>query len=53
MEEALRRLLKAAEEQENRPRVKVPTSGTPGAPHPTWEQIQEILVQEDIERFLG
>lgn len=52
MEEALRRLLKSAEERTNRPRVTLPTSGTPGAPHPTWEQIQEILEQEDIEHFL-
>lgn len=52
MEEALRRLLKSAEERTNRPRVTLPTSGTPGAAHPTWEQIQEILEQEDIEHFL-
>jgi hypothetical protein len=52
MEEALRRLLKSAEERENRPQVTLPTSGAPGAPHPTWEQIQEILEQEDIEHFL-
>ena len=53
MEDALRLLLKTAREVESRPRVTLPTSGTPGAPHPTWEQIREILVQEDIERFLG
>lgn len=52
MEEALRRLLKSAEERKTRPRVTLPTSGNPGAPHPTWEQIQEILEQEDIEHFL-
>jgi hypothetical protein len=53
MEEALRRMIKSAQETQSRPRVKLVTSGTPGAPHPTWEQIQEILVQEDIEHFLG
>jgi hypothetical protein len=53
LEEALRRLLKEASEQEGRRRVVLPASGTPGAPHLTWEQIQEILVQEDIEHFLG
>ena len=52
MEEALRRMINSAQEQESRPRVVLPTSGTPGAPHPTWEQIQEILMQEDIEHFL-
>jgi hypothetical protein len=52
MEEALRRLLKSAQEEQNRPRLTLPTSGTPGTPHPTWEQIQEILEQEDIEHFL-
>jgi hypothetical protein len=53
MEEALRRMLKAAQEMQDRPPVSLPESGTPGTPHPTWEQIEEILAQEDIERFLA
>jgi hypothetical protein len=52
MEEALRLMLKTTHERESRPRVTLPTSGTPGAPHPTWEQIKEILEEEDIEHFL-
>jgi hypothetical protein len=52
MEEALRRMLKSAEEQGNRPQVTLPASGTPGVPHPTWEQIKDIIDQEDIEHFL-
>jgi plasmid stability protein len=51
MEEAFRRMITAANEQEQRPRVELPTSGRPGDPHPTWEEIQEILLQEDIERL--
>lgn len=53
MEEALRRLLKSAEERENRPPVTLTTSGTPGkGPHLTPEQIKEILAEQDIEHFL-
>jgi Ribbon-helix-helix protein, copG family len=52
MEEALRRWLAVAQELATRPPVELTTSGTPGGPHPTWEQIQEILQQEDIEHFL-
>jgi hypothetical protein len=51
MEEAFRRMITAAKEQEQRPQVKLTTSGRPGDPHPTWEEIQEILLQEDIERL--
>jgi plasmid stability protein len=51
MEEAFRRMITAAKEQEQRPRVKLVTSGQRGDPHPTWEEIQEILVQDDIERL--
>src|SRR5215468_1384233 len=47
MEEALRRMINSAHERETRPRVTLPTSGTPGVPHPTWEQIKEILEEED------
>jgi hypothetical protein len=52
MEEALRRWLAIAQELATRPPVELTTSGTPGGPHPTWAQIQEILQQEDIEHFL-
>src|ERR1700719_4072224 len=52
MEEALRRWLAVAQELATRSPVKLTTSGTPGAPHPSWEEIQEILEQEDIEHFL-
>jgi Ribbon-helix-helix protein, copG family len=51
MEEAFRRMITAAKEQEQRPLVELPTSGRPGDPYPTWEEIQEILLQEDIERL--
>ncbi|HEY6294369.1 MAG TPA: hypothetical protein VIX15_01795 [Streptosporangiaceae bacterium] len=51
MEEALRRWLAVAQELQNRPPVDLPTSGTPGDRHPSWEEIQEILEQEDIEQF--
>jgi hypothetical protein len=52
MEEALRRWLAVAQELATRPPVELTTSGTPGARHPTWAEIQEILQQEDIEHFL-
>ena len=51
MEEALRRMINSAHERETRPRVTLPTSGTPGVPHPTWDQIKDILDEEDIEHF--
>jgi Ribbon-helix-helix protein, copG family len=51
MEEALRRWLAVAQELATRPPVELPTSGTSGARHPTWAEIQEILEQEDIERY--
>lgn len=51
MEEALRRWLAVAQELATRPPVELITSGTPGGPHPTWEEIQEILLQDDIERY--
>jgi predicted transcriptional regulator len=51
MEEALRRWLAVAQELQNRPPVELPTSGTPGGRHLSWEEIQEILEQEDIEHF--
>lgn len=53
MEEAFRRMIAAAREQEQRPKVELPTSGRPGDPHPTWAEIEEILEQEDIERYGG
>jgi Ribbon-helix-helix protein, copG family len=52
MEEALRRWLAVAQELATRPPVELPTWGNPGDPHPSWEEIQEILQQEDIEHFL-
>jgi hypothetical protein len=52
MEEALRRWLAVAQELQNRPPVDLPTWGTPGDGHPSWEDIKEILAQEDIEHFL-
>jgi len=51
MEEALRRWLATAQELATRPPVELTTWGTPGDRHPTWEGIQEILEQEDIERY--
>jgi hypothetical protein len=51
MEEALRHWLSVAQELATRPPVELPTWGMPGDRHPTWEQIQEILEQEDIERY--
>jgi Ribbon-helix-helix protein, copG family len=51
MEEAFRRMIATAQEQEQRPRIKLTTSGRPGDSHPTWEEIEEILLQEDIERL--
>jgi hypothetical protein len=51
MEEAFRRMIAAAKEQEQRPHIELTTSGRPGDPHPTWEEIQEILLQEDVERL--
>jgi len=52
MEEAFRRMIAAAKEQEQRPRVELPTSGNPGDPHPSWEEIKEIIAQEDVEHYL-
>ncbi len=52
MEEALRRLLAAARDRENRPPVELPTWGTPGGRQLSWADIKEILAQEDIEHFL-
>ena len=51
MEEAFRRMITAAHEQEQRPRVELPTWGGQG-PHLSPQQIKEILAQEDIEHFL-
>jgi predicted transcriptional regulator len=52
MEEAFRRMITAAKEQEQRPRVKLTTSGpTTGGRHLTPQEIKEILGQEDIEHF--
>ncbi len=52
MEEALRRLLAAAHEREDRPPVRLTTSGSPDGPHLTPAQIKQILEDEDIEHFL-
>jgi hypothetical protein len=52
MEEALRRWLAVAQELQDRPPIELTTSGNPGDPHPSLEEIQEILEQEDIEHFL-
>ena len=51
MEEALRRMIATAHEQEQRPRVELPVYGGQG-PHLTPRQIKEILAQQDIEHFL-
>lgn len=51
MEEAFRRMIATANEQEQRPRVKLTTYGGKG-PHLTPQQIKEILAQQDIEHFL-
>jgi hypothetical protein len=52
MEEALRRWLATAQELATRPPVELTTSGRPGDSHPSWENIKEILEQQDIEHFL-
>jgi Ribbon-helix-helix protein, copG family len=52
MEEALRRWLAVAQELQDRSPVELPTWGTPGDGHLSWEDIKEILAQEDIEHFL-
>jgi predicted transcriptional regulator len=53
MEEAFRRMIAAAHEQEQRPWVSLPTSGpTQGGRHLTPEEIKEVLAQQDIEHFL-
>jgi hypothetical protein len=52
MEEAFRRMITAAKEQEQRPRVTLPTWGNPGDPYLTWEEIKEIINQEDAEHFV-
>src|SRR5271169_1884199 len=52
MEEAFRRMITAAKEQEQRPRVELPTWGNPGDPHLSWEEIKELITQEDTEHYL-
>jgi len=51
MEEAFRRMIATAQEQEQRPRVELPTYGGQG-PHLSPQQIKGILAQQDIEHFL-
>lgn len=55
MEEALRRMITASEEQQARPRVVLPTSGRK-ADKPlidtSPEGLKEFLMNEDIEHFL-
>jgi predicted transcriptional regulator len=51
MEEAFRRMIATAQEQEQRPRVKLITYGT-GGPHLTPQQIKQILEDGDIAHFL-
>jgi predicted transcriptional regulator len=52
MEEAFRRMITAAAEEAERPRVKLTTSGpTTGGRHLSPQEIKEILEQEDIEHF--
>ncbi len=52
MEEALRRMIRTTEEIQERPRVTLPESGTPGGPHLTPDQIKEILLEQEIGHFL-
>lgn len=55
MEEALRRMIKSAQEQESRPRVTLPTSGNPadrGKIDMSPERIKEILREQEVEHFL-
>jgi predicted transcriptional regulator len=53
MEEAFRRMITAAKEQEERPRVKLTTSGPKtGGRHLTPQEIKQILADEDDRHFL-
>jgi Ribbon-helix-helix protein, copG family len=55
MEEALRRMIKSAQEAQDRPRVKLPTSGNPedrGKIDLSPERIKEILLDQEVEHFL-
>lgn len=53
MEEAFRRMIAAAQEQDQRPPTKLRTYGpTKGGRHLTPEEIKQILDDEDIEHFL-
>jgi pyruvate-formate lyase-activating enzyme len=52
MEEAFRRMITAAAQEAQRPRVELPTWGNPGDPHLSWEEIKEFIAQEDTRHFL-
>jgi hypothetical protein len=55
MEEALRRMIQSAQETQERPRVKLPTSGNPenrGKIDMSPERIKEILLDQEVEHFL-
>lgn len=55
MEEALRRMIKSTQETQDRPRVKLPTSGNPedrGKIDLSPERIKEILLDQEAEHFL-
>jgi len=52
MEEAFRRMLTATQEQEQRPRIKLTTSGpAEGGRHLTPEEIKQVLEDDDVERY--
>lgn len=55
MEEALRRMIKSAQDTQARPRVKLPTYGNPedrGKIDMSPDRIKEILLDQEAEHFM-
>jgi hypothetical protein len=55
MEEALRRMIRSAQDTEHRPRVKLTTYGNPedrGKIDMSPERIKEILLDQEVEHFM-
>ncbi|MEV0167160.1 DUF6364 family protein [Nonomuraea fuscirosea] len=53
MEDALRQLINRSAEVAERPRVKLPLSGSATGPTLAWAEIKELLDQDDIGKMLG
>ncbi|MFI7703278.1 hypothetical protein [Nonomuraea sp. NPDC049480] len=53
MEDALRQLIHRSADVAERPPIKLPISGTAQGPKLSWEEIKELIDQEDVERALG